>query len=156
MPKRKIKWQAGDNFLIPLKDGSFGQGQVLSYEAQAVNSALCAFSWKRFVEMPKQVDGISEESLIAIQFVTRESLDRGNWPLIGHGPVIGLEGVIGINARRSKGFVGTKIIGSGIAVDFLSAFHRLIPWNDYHDPEYLDKLLISPDRKPTDVLLKPA
>ena len=38
--------------------------------------------------------------------------------------------------------------------DFLSAYHKLLPWNHYHDPEYFDKLLISPDRKPLEVLLK--
>lgn len=96
MPKQKIKWHAGDNFLIPLEDRTFGQGQVLSYEAQAMNSALCAFSWKRFAEIPTQLDGISEESLIAIQFVTRESLDRGSWPLVNNAPVLNWEKIVDI------------------------------------------------------------
>ena len=30
----------------------------------------------------------------------------------------------------------------------------LAPWDDWHDPFYLDKLLLSPDKKPKNVILK--
>jgi hypothetical protein len=33
-------------------------------------------------------------------------------------------------------------------MEFAEAFRGLIPWDDWADPNYLDKLLISPDLKP--------
>lgn len=154
MGKRKIKWQSGDNFLVLLKDGSFGQGQVLSYEAQAMNSVLCAFSSKRHVDLQENIDGITEESLIAVQFVTRDLLDRGRWQIVNNRPIIPWDKFIDIQAMRNKGFVGVAIEGSLIVANFLNAYHKLIPWNHYYDPAYFDKLLISPDRKPAGLLLK--
>lgn len=154
MGKRKIKWQSGDNFLVPLKDGSFGQGQVLSYEAQAMNSVICAFSSKHFVDLQEQIDGISEADLIAVQFVTRDLLDNGRWKVVNNRPIIQWEKLIDIQAMRSKGFIGVSIQGSLIMANFLNAYHKLIPWNHYYDPDYFDKLLISPDHKPAGLLLK--
>ena len=42
--------------------------------------------------------------------------------------------------------MGINTEGSAIIDDLLSYF-SLAPWDDWHDPEYLDKLLISPDKK---------
>jgi hypothetical protein len=154
MGKRKIKWESGDNFLVPLEDGSYGQGQVLSYEAQAMNSAICAFFSIRYESMPTNLEPISENNLIAVLFVTRDLLDSGRWHIVDNGPTISWEKFIDIQSRRNNGFIGTKIQGSSNTRTFLSAYHKLVPWNCYFDPEYFDKLLISPDRKPTDLLSK--
>lgn len=154
MGRKKVKWQAGDHFLVPLKDGSFGQGQVLCYEAQAMNSAVCAFSCLRLEKIPAHLDAIPEKSLIAVHFVTRDLLDSGRWQIINNGPVIPWEKYLDIQGLRSKGFIGAKIYGSANPESLLNAYHKLVLWNDYFDPEYLDKMLISPDRKPAGVLLK--
>jgi hypothetical protein len=55
---------------------------------------------------------------------------------------------------RSRGWVGAKVIGSANVADFLAAYHCLVPWDDWKDPSYLDHLLIGPEKKPTNVLLK--
>ena len=148
--KEKDRMEPGDNFLAPLNDGTCSQGQVPSYEPQAMNSAVCAFSSLRHGGL----DPIPDESLIAILFVTRDLLDSGRWHTVNNGPMIPWEDRIDIGARRKEDFIGTKIQGSFNAATFLNAYHKLLPWNAYFDPEYLDKLLISRDRKPADVLLK--
>lgn len=153
--KKKKTWGPGDNFLVPLEDDTYGQGQVLSYEEDAMNSVICAFSSIRFEKLPTHLDVIPEESLVAIIFVTRDQLDYGGWPIVNRGPIISWEKYIDIRQMRSRGFIGTKIIGTFNAETLLNAYHGLVFWDDFHDPEYLDKLLISPDRKPADVLLKP-
>jgi len=155
MAKKKIKWQAGDNFLVPLEDGSYSQGQVLTYEVQALNSAVCAFSGVRFESAPDHLDAIPEKDLIAVLFVTRDLLDSGRWHIVSNGPTAPWQKFLDIGELKSKGFIGVTIHGSGIVANFLSAFHKLLPWNCYRDPAYFDKLLISPDRRPADVVLKP-
>ncbi len=153
--KKKKQWVAGDNFLVPLEDGTYGQGQVLSYEEHAMNSAICAVSSVRFSEIPTRLEIIPEERLLAVLFVTRDLLDSGRWHIVNNGPIISWEKYIEIHAMRNKGYIGVAIEGSRIVANFLSAYHKLVPWNKYYDPEYFDKLLISRDRKPADVLLKP-
>jgi hypothetical protein len=154
MGRKKVKWQAGDYFLVPLEDESYSQGQILSYEAHAMNSVVCAFSSLRFESVPTQLDAIPEKSLIAVQFTTRDLLDSGRWRIVNNGPVLSWEKYLDIQGLRRKGFIGAVIHGSGIIEKFLNAYHKLVIWNDYYDPEYLDKMLISPDRKPAGVLLK--
>jgi hypothetical protein len=152
--KRNQKWQAGDNFAVPLADGTYGQGQVLSYEAQAMNSAICAFSSARYANIPVDLDFVYDQNLIAVLFVTRDLLDSGRWQVVNSRPMILLEKYIDIRSLRKKGFVGATIHGSHIAETFLNAYHKLSPWNQYLDPEYFDKLLVAPNRKPRGVLLK--
>jgi regulator of RNase E activity RraB len=55
---------------------------------------------------------------------------------------------------RSNGFVGAKIIGSGIVNRFLNAYYGFEAWDDWHDPNYLDTLLISPTKRPKHPILK--
>jgi hypothetical protein len=155
MGRKRIAWKAGDNFLVPLEDGTFGQGQVLGYELHALDSAVCAFSSRRFETSPDSLVPITEPNLIAVLFVTRDLLDRGYWKILSNGPIV-VQGqrFLDLEGLRRKGFVGAKCYGSRIVADFLSAYHRLLPWNAYFDPNYLDELLVSPDRKPADVLLK--
>jgi hypothetical protein len=154
MGKKKQKWESGDNFLVPLEDGTYGRGQVIAYEPSAMGSALCAFYSERYEAMPLHLEAASEERLIAIQFVTRDLLDNGRWRVLNNGPLIPWEKYIDLADMRRKRFIGTTIRGSFLAASLLNAYHRLIPWNDFHDPEYLDKMLASRDRKPPDVLLK--
>jgi len=47
-----------------------------------------------------------------------------------------------------------KIVGSANIAEFLNAYYGLVPWDDWADPNYLDKLLISPDKKPKNIIFK--
>jgi hypothetical protein len=155
MGRKKTAWKTGDNFLVPLEDGTYGQGQVLGYELHALDSPICAFSSQRFETMPESLGPIPATGLIAVLFVTRDLLDRGGWKIVNNGSIlIPWQRFLDVEGLRRKGFVGAKIYGSRIIANFLSAYHRLLPWNGYFDPNYFDELLISPDRKPVNVLLK--
>jgi hypothetical protein len=154
MGRKRIVWKAGDNFVVPLADDTLAQGQVLGYELHALDSAICAFSSRRFQTVPPALGPIAESTLIAVLFVTRDLLDRGRWPIVDNASVPSWQRFLNVEGLRRKGFVGAKIYGSGIVADFLSAYHRLLPWNAYFDPNYLDELLLSPDLKPANLLLK--
>jgi hypothetical protein len=152
---KKQKWQAGENFLVPLKDGTFAQGQVVISAMEAMNSALCVFSSARYHEKPLFLHAPKLEDSIAVLFVTRDWLDSGRWQVVSNEPNVWSADYINFDTLEEKGFVGSKIIGSAIVENFLNAFHCLEPWNDFHDPRYLDGLLLSPNLKPATVFLVP-
>jgi hypothetical protein len=82
-------------------------------------------------------------------FSTRDLLDDGVWPVVGNRPVAVPKKLFLWEHTRSSGWVGAKVIGSGIPNELLDAFRGLAPWDAYKDPAYLDGLLVSPAKKPT-------
>lgn len=79
--------------------------------------------------------------------MTRDLLDCGAWKVFQSEEVLDFHPLFNLQAHIDRRFIGTKIIGSGNIEDILAACHGPKPWNGYADPEYLDKLLIAPDRK---------
>ena len=57
-------------------------------------------------------------------------------------------------ARKKQKWQVGDYFGIPIEDDFIKAYFSLAPWDDWHDPEYLDKLLISPDKKPESLIYK--
>jgi hypothetical protein len=55
---------------------------------------------------------------------------------------------------RKSGWVGAKIRGAGVVEEFINAFYGLLPWDSRYDPEYFDKLLISPAKRPSRLIFK--
>lgn len=154
MPRRiKQKWKNGDVFLVPQSDGGYTVGQVLSYEVKAMNSAVCAFTLRRVSKDDRPEPPMIDE-VISIRYVTIDLLDSGDWPVVGNAPVIDFQPLFDLESHREKHFIGTKTEGSGIIINFLNACFGLEPWDDWFDPQYLDQLLLSPDKKPALVVYK--
>jgi hypothetical protein len=94
------------------------------------------------------------ETLVAVASVTRDGLDSGAWRVVGHAP-IGVERRLWPNEQfRNVGWIGAKVYDARIIEEFLEAFHGLVPWDNWKDPDYLDRLLISPDKKPANLVYK--
>jgi len=151
----KVAWGSGDLFLVQLSDGSFAVGQVLSSEPDALASALCVFSSCK-VHAPHDagVTAIKEDEVVSALFVPREPLDFGIWRVVSKSAPLDGERFVPLNALRSNGFVGAKVIGWKSVIEFLNAYHGLRNWDDYwHTPDYFDMLLISGDKKPINVRL---
>jgi hypothetical protein len=153
MPRKKQSWLIGDQFLVPLPDGSASRGQVVGQEPRVLNSVTCAFYSAKLSPNAKQAI-TSLDSLIACLFTTRDLLDNGTWRVLGHAPVTIPPHLFPFEETRHHGWVGAKVYGSQIVAEFLAAFHCLAPWDDWADPTYLDRLLITPDKKPTKLVLK--
>lgn len=155
MTRRKQTWTEGDNFLVPLKDGRFIPGQVIRVAKSAMDSALCVFGAAVYERPSETLETITPEGTVAILFVTRDLLDSGRWKVRHNSPNSWAAEFIGFKALQDHGFVGTQIIGSGNVESFLNAFHNLQPWNAFHDPAYLDSLLLSSDRRPKTLTFLP-
>jgi len=147
MPK---KFDSGDIFGVPLPDGSIALGQVLSRERQALNSVGCAF-----FSAACSVTGPLPDSLTPISalLVTPDLLNKGAWPLLAKRDVVVPPQQRPYEQFRDSGWVGVKVTGSGIAQEFLAAYHRLCPWDDWYVPDYLDRLLLPGVARPDGVVL---
>lgn len=154
--RRRQKWNAGDLFLIGLKDGTCIVGQVIARERQALNSvgiALFNMRINRDTEID-DVAALTSDRLVAVLLATHDLLGNGTWRVIGNRPVRVPVKMIPYERFRSKDWIGADITGSGIINEFVNAYFGLVPWDDWHDPNYLDGLLLSLDKKSSDVMLK--
>jgi hypothetical protein len=156
MGKRRQAWKVGDVFLVKLTDDSFVVGQIVGQERKALNSVSCAFFDLR-VKSEADLDSVRELPLpkvFSVLFVTRDLLDNGVWRVIGDRRVTLPESLLPFERLRNQGWVGASVKGSGIVAKFLNAFYGLAPWDDWHNPNYLDELLMSPDKKPSNLIFK--
>lgn len=144
---------AGTLFVIGLLDGSQCVGQVISREKAALNSILCAFTLRDPSSLETSTQ-LAFDDIVSVQLTSDEYLADGRWKLLGQRPLPTFECVFDIQGAREDGFIGSKVIGCAIIESLLNACRCLEPWDDWHDPQYLDGLLVSPDRKPDLVLYK--
>lgn len=151
--KKKKKWVIGDVFLIPLADGKYSVGQVVAQDKEALNSVVCVFSVEKVEDAGENVS-LNSDSIVSALFTTPDLLDSGDWPVVGNEPPVSIDNFIDMKKLKSEGFLGVKIIGSGVVIKFMDACFGLYPWDGFFEPDYLDKLLLSSDKKPSGVIYK--
>src|SRR5260221_2808659 len=155
MGAKKKKWNIGNLFAVPTSDGRYLAGQIIGREEDVLNSVTIAL----FDEVRGSAEEIGsadlgESRLFSAVFATRDLVDSGRWKIVGDRPVALPKKLFPFEHARASGFVGAKVIGSAIINEFVNAYLGLVPWDDWKDPAYLDKLLISPTKKPSTILLK--
>ncbi len=116
---------------------SHGLGQIVSLELDDLGCAACAFWPERGASVLEQL----ASPPISVQLVTPELLLRRVWPIRGNAPVLIEPELRQYEQFRSEGWIGAKIIGAGIIRQLLSACRGFVPWDQFHDPKYLDSLL---------------
>lgn len=125
---------------MPLEDGSFAMGQIVEIQKEVLNSITCAFFDLR---TNTQSDiKLEKHKPISVQFVTKDLFNSGNWERIENSKVTVSNKLLPYRETKKKGWVGAKVIGSGIIEMFLNAFYGLRPWDEMKDPEYYKKLLL--------------
>ena len=153
--KKKQRWKLGDVFAIPTMDGRLVPGQIIGREAEVLNSVTIAL-FDQQVDHVSKIDtaDLAEVMVFSVLFVTRDLLDSGVWSIAANRPIRIPQDKFPYEEKRECGFIGAKVIGSAIVTKFVNAYFGLAPWDDWKDPNYLDKLLISPEKKPTGIILK--
>lgn len=158
MARKKQKWQVGDYFGIPIEDDFLAVGQILGKYDWIGVACLITKMKISSKNLPLYEDiKIDKNDIIAAIFITEESLDKGFWPIIQQGIVnksILKQYFPNIDLIEQGNIIGINTEGSAIIDDFIKAYFSLAPWDDWHDPEYLDKFLISPDKKPENLIYK--
>jgi len=153
--KKKQEWNIGDLFFVKLTDGTYAMGQVL--DTSIPNTASCAFfDHRQKTAIPTNCVEVTEDNVIATATVIASHLDRGAWSVFTRcKPVLAREKWPN-EATRRGGWVGSMVYSGAILEDFFNAYYCLVPWDQFHDPQYLDRLLISPSKKPKDLMYKVA
>lgn len=155
MARRKQKWRVGDVFAVPTNSNQFSFGQIIGHEPELMKSVTVAL----FDELIDSLDSVhgqeicNTHNLYSILFVTLNHIESGNWPIVDHRTINIDAKTNPYESKRNTGFIGAKVIGSGIVNDFVNAYFGLAPWDDWMDPDYLDSLLISPTSKPIDRII---
>ena len=126
----------GDVFEVPLDDKSSVLGQIVEIEKEVLNCITCVFFYSR------NEKSINTLKPISIQFVTKDLFNSGKWKRIGNEKVQIPETSLPYRETKENGWVGAKVIGSGIIVKFLSAFYGQRQWNEMKDPNYYNNLLL--------------
>jgi len=138
MPKQKVK--VGDVFWVPIEDGSFVLGQIVEDECEVLNSIACVFFDCRV--SPKETNEVNFDYPISCQFVTRDLFNSGVWKRINNLPNQINDELLPYRKTKEDGWIGAKIRGSGVIRKFLSAYYGLRDWNEMHDPNYYQELLL--------------
>lgn len=137
MPRQKTN--VGDVFWVPLEDGSFSIGQIVEVKPEVLNSITCAFYDLRS-NVPN-TDPVILNDLVSVQFVTPDLFKSGKWRKQCNMPVNLSPKLLPYRSTESDGWVGAKVIGSGIINMFLSAFYGLRDWREMYDPNFYQSLL---------------
>tara|TARA_R110002124_G_C8543010_1_gene478505 strand:- start:67 stop:510 length:444 start_codon:yes stop_codon:yes gene_type:complete len=138
MPRQKPT--TGTFFWVPLEDGTVALGQIVEIRPEVLNSITCAFYELRAPE-PRDFD-LGSLQPISVQFVTPDLFKSGAWQAQEASPGNPAQVPLPYRETEPDGWVGAKVIGSGIVAKFLSAFYGLRDWSEMHDPNYYQYLLL--------------
>jgi hypothetical protein len=139
----------GDVFLVELRNGSFAIGQVLETRPILMNSFTCAFFDKRVSSKEEIELPLSKDLILSCQFVTRDAFNRGKWKRVTNAASVIADAYLPHREKEQTGWIGAKVIGSGIMTGFLNAYFGLGDWTEMQDPKYYDGLLFNGRRPPT-------
>jgi Immunity protein 26 len=149
---KKIKWTYGDVFIIKLLNGKFCVGQILDLQMDnivrvslfnEVISNLVTLDLSKICQL---------ENLISLVAVSRENLDNGTWKIEGNKEISIPLSMFPNEKFRFNGWIGSVVYDSGLAEDFLNSFFALLPWDDWHDPNFLDEFLVDKKMKPQNLI----
>lgn len=138
MPRQIAK--VGDTFWVPIEDNSSVLGQIVEIRKEVLNSITCAFFAVRNTDENYNIDSLF--SPITIQFVTKDLFNNGTWCRISNTPVQISTCKFPYRETEANGWIGATVIGSGNIQTFLSAFFGLRAWDEMHDPNYYQRLLL--------------
>ncbi|MBN2287339.1 MAG: hypothetical protein JXI43_12885 [Tissierellales bacterium] len=149
--RKRIIWDNGSIFGVPLVDGSFGLVQAIDHwMPHWIYSVITSIRINTIDDiLPK----LSKKNIISLLAIEDDVFDFGGWPLISMQKPLKKRKDFPNEKYKSKGYVGAKSYTRGIIEEFISAFHLLSPWDVYKEPDYFDRLLVSNKLKPEGVLL---
>lgn len=155
MALREYDWKIGDVFTVETLDGRHALGQIIGRERDLMRCATVALFDERFssLEEARSLAALEPARLYSVLFVSVNHLESGQWPIVRNQPAAVDSRLNPWEHTRAQGFIGAKVIGSGIVTKFVNAFYGLRPWDAWKDPNYLDSLLISEQAKPLDRLI---
>lgn len=149
-PKPK-PWDTGDVFIVPLNDGSYTIGQVLSKK-----HCTCVVYDFRTLTQPT----ITKAEFKVLKPISILHLSNGDLLNNGHWGIL-LNEKVTLNSDSGHGGrfgeIGSLSYGGcGVLSDLADAYWGLTPWNTLYEEDYYDKMLLKNVSRPnTAVILNP-
>lgn len=151
---KKIKWQPGMVYVVPLIDGSFGYAQAI--DLAMVNVVDLVLFSVRDLGPPEVIPNLGVHDVISYSATWRQSLNGGVWKSLGVFDLIVSKMDHPNQKLIAANAIGIKHSDIGLLSDLLNAWHGLIPWNVMFDEEYYDKKLAKGVSRPKSaVILSP-
>lgn len=79
---------------------------------------------------------------------------HGEWKVVDNRVPFDTRKYIDLDQLAKDGYINVRIVGSASLSELMNAYYAPSPWDAFYDPQYLDKLLISPDKKPKNIILQ--
>jgi hypothetical protein len=152
--RKRIKWDHGDVFGVPLVDGSFGLVQAVDHWMP--HWIYTAVTDGRVASLTAADTMMQLGKMVSLLAVNDDPFNFGGFTCVGRASPMVLRRDFPNEAFAESGYVGATSYTGGVITDFLSAWHRLAPWNAYQDEAFFDKLLVSGLERPSNVLTKAA
>ncbi|MFT3995808.1 MAG: hypothetical protein QM667_00250 [Asticcacaulis sp.] len=140
--RKKHKWVAGDVFRVTLSDGSYILGQILSFEELALWSYVCALSGRRFgADEEAGPADFNQGDILSVIFIDGR-FDHPSFTYAGSATPMDFRRFLDIAPLRKTGFIGAKIYGCAVVMDFLNSYFGLDFWDQYLEPDYFQTMLL--------------
>ena len=149
--RKRVNWEIGDTFLVPLKDKSFGLIQAIDFNME--NIIYVAITNKRVTNIDETIR-LTKDDIISLIAIHKEGLDFGEFLQSNNQDLIARKSEFRNEQFADQAYIGAKHYDYGLAQDFLNAYHKLDFWDDWYDPKYLDNFLVNMDKKPKKLLFK--
>lgn len=146
----------GDIFIITLKDEKLVLGQVIQYDTRG----LPCYSIGLFDDMASSVEEAQSITLdfgkcFSLLLATPECLQgKGQWKIIGTQKLVIPKKYLPYEKLRKAKKPGSRLHDKSAIEEFANAYYALLPWDNYYKPDYLDDLLLTPEKKPTNLIYK--
>ncbi len=152
--RSKQKAQKGTVFLVPLKDQSLGVGQVLDLSVMG-GPTVAAFEFRLQSKCELgEIPPLERSACLAVLTVSEYSLKQGIWPTLGIREVA-ISWLDRPNEQfRATNWIGSRSFTDNIVDTLLQAYFGLEYWDDFYEPDALDKLLLPPRKRPENVMWK--
>lgn len=142
--KKKHAWRVGDVFLVPRKDGDHTVGQVIEHILPHVIS-IALFRTAPASAVHPCAPGPDE--VFSVVTTDDYGLTTGRWKVVASGDII-IPRHLWPSNNVPPSLVGLRTFDHELIEVFVNAFHGLQAWDDWHDPHFLDELLLTPAMKP--------
>ncbi len=136
-----------DFFLVPLLDGQFGLGQVVTTDGTPENTCLCLLS-DRKIDRDAPQKPIATPEMISLLLVETAHFKNTTWPIIGFETLPDVGAIFNWRKAKEDGFATLTPHDPAVVEAFVNACFGLFPWNGFAGEDFFDAFLINPDRRP--------
>ena len=151
MRRKRIKWNFGDVFGAKLPNGELALLQAIN--SFMTNIVYVALTDKKISTIGVDLPILTSDDIISLIAITRHELDFAeDFILLGTQQLIADKSSFKNEQFKNIGYVGAISYDAGLAIDFLAAYHKQAPWDDWYDPNYLDEYLVSLEKKPKELI----